>query len=168
MKHKSWLWWGMFYVAIIPVALFGPKLMSHLLTDVLEWMYQPIRYDSISQREYDQIEEQFGINIPETAKFIQNFHFPFRDPTDIYIFEMDASNKGKKETFDAYFRRILSVDDQQYRFTTVSDEDSIFIRDLEKVGLTYTNRISTVKADFTEIHYKVTDNNTIEVAFIIG
>lgn len=145
-----------------------PAFIIQCFPGTIAWLYEPVKYDSISQREHDRIEEQFGINIPETAKFIQNFHFPSRDPTDIYIFEFDASNKGKNETFDAYFRRIVSIDDKQYGATWVSDKSTIFYKDIEKVGLVYTSVLSTLKADFKEIHYKVTGNNTIEAAFIIG
>jgi hypothetical protein len=105
--------------------------------------------------------------VPVSARFIEGYTIPGRDPTHIFILELNLSEKEPGETSDQFFRRMLCIKDEDYSVTWLNDTQ---MRDaqLEELGYTFPWEITYRNDPFIKIYYRETDAGKLQTALILG
>lgn len=137
-------------------------------TAFVEWLFQPVRIDTVTQRDYELIEEYLGVSIPASASFVEEIVIQARDPSNLYIFDITLTEQDMLESTDAFIRKTLSLDMAHYSITTTVGTGAMYDADLAEFGYVFTHVITYKECDFSEIQYCRVNENTIRVAFCYG
>ena len=137
---------------------------------LLKFGFRPVRITKLDETHVQRITACTGVSLPSNAKFVEGWHIPGRDPSDIYIFDLDASQKSEDETEDEYIRNTLHLNKCYYDANT---GQIIHSAQLTELGYEFSWTIKHLDVDFSQceyayIHYCVIDENTIRIAFEFG
>ena len=113
------------------------------------------------------VETGMGIAVPVSARFVEGYTIPGRDPMHIFILELNLSEKETGETTDQFLRRMLRIEDEDYGATWLTDALK-YDAQLEALGYTFEWEINYIKDPFVKIYYKETDAGKLQAALVYG
>ena len=136
---------------------------------LLEFGFHPVQITRLGQTDRQRITDCTGISLPSDVKYVDGWHIPGRDPSYLYIFDLDASQKAESETEDAYLRRVLQL--SGYSAAVDSNFSSLqrALPDLDEHFrfMSEYQYVDPSQCHYAYIHYRVA-GNTIRFALQFG
>lgn len=160
-------------ILVIAAILWGPALILRANPKILEWMLRPTQIKELSDT--DQLRITNCIR-PDSLKYVDGYRNGFQDPSWYYIFELDATDKAPGESDDAFVRRMIALDVDIYSRTHENDFElgaDYFEYIDPKLLYSFDFEIKVTQVDYdychyAYIHYRVIDENTIQIALQCG
>lgn len=164
MKSKFTIRKGYQIAAIILAVIVGCYFLYTALT-------APSKFNTLTQHRKAAIESGMKIAVPASARFVEGYTIPGRDPTHIFILELELAEKETGETTDQFLRRKLRVKDGDYsisRSIGLSYTQNMYCAKLEEIGYAFEWVTNYIKDPFKEIYYKETDTGKLQAALVYG
>ena len=130
-------------------------------------LFLPSKFNTLTQHRKAVVESGMRITVPASARVVEGYTIPSRDPTHIYILEMKLSENETEETTDHFLRRMLCIEDEDYGSTWLNDALKHDVQ-LEALGYTFQWGINYIKDPFIKIYYKEADAGKLQVALVYG
>lgn len=107
-------------------------------------LFLPSKFNTLTQHRKAVVESGMRITVPASARFVEGYTIPSRDPTHIYILELELSQKEMDETTDHFLRRMLQIK-EDYGTTQLNDTENMYSDQLEDFGYAFEWEINFVK-----------------------
>lgn len=130
-------------------------------------LFLPSKFNTLTQHRKAVVESGMRITVPASARFVEGYTIPSRDPTHIYILELELSQKEMDETTEHFLRRLLQIK-EDYGTTRLNDTENMYSAQLEDFGYAFEWEINNIKDPFIKIYYKETDAGKLQTALVYG